>query len=168
MIDIVLPNELFGVVYYQHHPTYPCSAIAIKTARVVQLPIKHLRIESDGNGALTRALLEDTCLKLCHSLRMRGLMLEDAPVRVATLLLNLTEKFGPVIPETRAVLAELSGLTVETAIRITRSMAAEGILKTRRGSLEILDPVALRKKAGENGLSHEHLEHSSNGRGETA
>lgn len=157
LIDIILPQETFGLVFYDHDPVYPYSAIALKETTCLAFPLKQLCVEADENADLARALLRDTCLRLCHSLRMRGLMLEEAPVRIATLLLNLTEKFGPVIPETRAVLADLSGLTVETAIRITRSLAEEGIVKTHRGSVEILDLPALRKKAGEAGQTHNPL-----------
>jgi len=159
LIDIILPDETFALVFYDHHPVYPYSAIALKDSACAAFPLRLLWAEAEENAELARALLRDTCLRLCHSLRMRGLMLEDAPVRVATLLLNLTEKFGPIIPETRAVLADLSGLTVETAIRITRALAEEGIVKTHRGRIEILDLPALRAKAGEAGRTHDPLCH---------
>ena len=139
LIDIILPEEVFGLVFYDHHPVYPYSAVALKDTTCLAFPVKAFQAEAENNGELAKALLQDTCLRLCHSLRMRGLLLEEAPSRVATLLLNLFEKFGRRIPETRAVLAELSGVTVETAIRITRALAEEGILETRRGSIEILD-----------------------------
>src|SRR5688572_12471889 len=30
LIDIVLPNQLFGAVFHQHGPVYPCTAVAMK------------------------------------------------------------------------------------------------------------------------------------------
>jgi CRP-like cAMP-binding protein len=78
---------------------------------------------------------------------MRGLSLEQARVRVAHQLLLLSEKFGPVIPQTRAVLAELAGTTVETAIRISNAMARDGVIVTRRGQIEVLCNASLRAYA---------------------
>ena len=75
---------------------------------------------------------------------MRVLWLEEARVRIAYLLLYLYEKFGRVIPETRATIAELAGTSVETAIRITSGLVKRGILATRRGQVEILSLARLR------------------------
>jgi len=96
---------------------------------------------------LQRALLRDTCEKLAHANQMRGLSLEQARVRVAHQLLLLSEKFGPVIPQTRAVLAELAGTTVETAIRISNAMARDGVIVTRRGQIKVLCHASLRAYA---------------------
>ena len=98
----------------------------------------------ENNPPLQKMLLADTSQKLCQALQMRGLWLEEARVRIAHLLLYLHEKFGRVIPETRATIAELAGTSVETAIRITNGLARRGILATRRGRVEILSLSGLR------------------------
>ncbi|MDQ7055705.1 MAG: helix-turn-helix domain-containing protein [Persephonella sp.] len=43
-------------------------------------------------------------------------------------------------PITRQDLAEMTGTTVETAIRIMSRWKKEGIVNTERGKIEILDP----------------------------
>jgi len=92
-------------------------------------------------------LLADTSQQLCRSIQMRGFWLEEARVRIAQALLYLFEKFGRVIPETRATVAELAGTSVETAIRITNRLARRGVLATRRGQIEILSLAGLRAGA---------------------
>jgi CRP/FNR family transcriptional regulator len=137
LIDLVLPEQLFGAVFYRHNPVYPCTALAMKPTELLSFRLKDLIDELEHNPPLQKMLLEDTCYRLCHAQRMRGLGLEEARVRVAHLLLYLYEKFGRVIPVTRATLAELAGTSVETAIRISNALARRGVLATRRGEIEI-------------------------------
>lgn len=138
LIDIILPNQLFGAVFCRDNPVYPCTAVAVKRAELLSFRSKDLVADLETNPPLLKMLLADTCHKLCHAHQMRGLWLEEARVRIAHLLLHLYEKFGRVIPQTRATLAELAGTSVETAIRLTNALAQRGILATRRGQIEIL------------------------------
>jgi len=147
LIDLILPGELYGAVYYRHQPVYACSAIALKLSVAIAFPLESFWKRLDENPALQRALLEDTCIKLCHAQEMRGLLLEEAPVRMAHLILQLADRFGDCIPETRSTLAELAGITTETAIRLTGAMSASGIIRTARGRIEILSMDRLREAA---------------------
>src|SRR5213075_2441822 len=114
-----LPKQLFGAVFHPHNPVYPCTAVAMKPTELFSFRRKDLMEDLENNPPLQRFLLADTSQKLCQAIRMRGLWLEEARVRIAQVLLCLHEKFGRVIPETRATVAELAGTSVETAIRIT-------------------------------------------------
>lgn len=143
LVDIMLRGEVFGAVFYATDPVHPVSAVALKPTRLLALPLGILLEEMRSNPGLQNALLEDTCLKLCQSIALRGLALEELPIRVAAVLCRLHEKFGPVIPETRATLAELAGTTTESAIRVTRELQERGILRLHRGRIEILDPCGL-------------------------
>ena len=144
LIDIVLPNQLFGAVFHDHNPVYPCTAVAMKPTELLSFRRKDLMEDLENNPPLQRMLLADTSQKLCQAIQMRGLSLEEARVRIAQVLLYLCEKFGQVIPETRATIAELAGTSIETAIRITNRLARRGILATSRGQVEILSPAGLR------------------------
>lgn len=144
LIDIALPNQLFGAVFYHHNPVYACTAVAMKRTELLSFRLKDLIDDLGTNAPLQKTVLGDTCYKLCQSLQMRGLWLEDARVRIACLLLYLYEKFGRVIPETRATLAELAGTSVETAIRISNALVKRGILATQRGRIEIRSLAGLR------------------------
>ncbi|GAB6072237.1 helix-turn-helix domain-containing protein [Venenivibrio stagnispumantis] len=79
--------------------------------------------------------------------RLKSLAVEKVEGRIATLLLELAEKIGKkekdkvVInaPITRQDIAEMTGTTVETAIRIISRWKKEGIIDTERGKIEIYD-----------------------------
>jgi CRP-like cAMP-binding protein len=144
LIDIVLPNQLFGVVFHDHNPVYPCTAVTLKPTEHLSFRRKDLVEDLENNPPLQRMLLADTSQKLCQAIQMRGLWLEEARVRIAQVLLYLHERFGRVIPETRATVAELAGTSVETAIRITNRLARRGILATGRGQVQILSLAGLR------------------------
>jgi len=144
LIDLVLPNQLFGAVFHQQNPVYPCTAVAMKPTELLSFRRKDLMEELESNPPLQRMLLADTSYKLCRAIQMRGLWLEEARVRIAQALLSLCEQFGRVIPATRATVAELAGTSVETAIRITNRLARRGILATGRGQIEILSLAGLR------------------------
>jgi CRP-like cAMP-binding protein len=144
LIEIVLPNQLFGAVFHAHEPVYPCTAVAMKPTELLSFRRKDLMEDLENNPPLQRMLLAETCYKLCQAHQMRALWLEETRVRIAHLLLQLYEKFGRVIPETRATIAELAGTSVETAIRITNGLARRGLLATRRGQVEILSLAGLR------------------------
>ena len=147
LIDIVLPNQLFGAVFHDHNPVYPCTAVTMKPTELLSFRRKDLMEDLENNPPLRKMLLADTSQKLCQAIQMRGLWLEEARVRIAQMLLYLHEKFGRVIPETRAAIAELAGTRVETAIRITNRLARRGILATGRGQVEILSLAGLRECA---------------------
>jgi CRP-like cAMP-binding protein len=144
LLDVLLPNQLFGAVFHCHPPVYPCTAMTVRKTELLAFRLQDFLEDLDKNPPLQRVLLADTCLKLWRAQQMRGLWLEGARVRIAHLLLYLYERFGPIIPETRATLAELAGTSVETAIRITTVLARRGILVTRRGQIEILCLADLR------------------------
>ena len=144
LIDIVLSNQLFGAVFHDHNPVYPCTAVAMKPTELLSFRRKDLMEDLENNPPLQRMLLADTSQKLCQAIQMRRLSLEEARVRIAQVLLYLYERFGRVIPETRAAIAELAGTRVETAIRITNRLARRGILATGRGQVEILSLADLR------------------------
>src|SRR6266567_4704446 len=144
LIDIVLPNQLFGAVFHDHNPVYPCTAVAMKPTDLLSFRRKDLMEDLENNPPLQKILLADTSYKLCQALQIRGLWLEEARVRIAQYRLYLREPHPRGIRETRATLAELAGTNVETAIRITNRLARHGILATGRGRVEILSPAGLR------------------------
>lgn len=144
LIDLILPNQLFGTVFYECHPVYPCTAVAMRDTELLGFKTADVLQDLHDNPALQRFLLNDVCRKLCRAQQMRGLSLERAPVRIASLLLYLHEKFGPVIPETRETVADLAGTTVETAIRVTSRMARQGAIQTSRSRIKIISLSTLK------------------------
>ena len=75
---------------------------------------------------------------------MGGVLLyESAERRVANVLLMLAKKFGPQIPLTRGEIAELSGLTIETVIRMTSRLKDKKLLSSNRKKSLTVDALSL-------------------------
>lgn len=155
LIDIIFPGEMFGMIFYMENPIYPASAVSMRKTHLFGIPLRILIEELRGNPELKGVVLEDTCRRLCQSIALRGLALEEVSIRIGTLILRFLEKFGTQIPITRTTLAELAGTTTETSIRVTRSMEKKGILKLRRGLITVTDLKGLQKVAG-NTILHIH------------
>ena len=72
--------------------------------------------------------------------------------RVVRRLLDLCEQYdsGPgrpvVIPLTQTDIAELAGATRPSTNRVLRALAAEGLLRLRRGQVDVVDRAALARK----------------------
>ena len=56
----------------------------------------------------------------------------------------LHAKSGPTLPFTRQDIAEMAGVTTETAIRIMGRLKAGGIIGSSRGKIVVLDENKLR------------------------
>lgn len=136
-LELKLPDELIGAVFYRDRPLRPCSAIAMERTELIQFPVVLLDELLARNPVVTRAFLADVCRDLCHAQQMRGLAREDVPRRVGRALLYLHARFGSEISQGRALVAELAGTTVESAIRVTRELSERGIVRTARGRITI-------------------------------
>ena len=149
MIELAVPQDLFGAVFYADCPRYPVTAVAMQPSRVLHFPIREMHDLLARNHRFMKEVLADICLRLCHAQHMRGLSIEDVPQRIAGALVYLFEKFGPEIPESRVTLAKLAGTTVESAIRISRQMVEAKIIATERGRIQVLSPKELYQFAAE-------------------
>jgi CRP-like cAMP-binding protein len=149
MIELAIPQDLFGAVFYSECPRYPVTAVAMQPARVLHFPIRQIHDLLARDHRFMKEVLADTCLRLCQAQHMRGLTIEDVPKRIGGALVYLFEKFGPDIPESRVTLAKLAGTTVESAIRMSRQMADAKIIATERGKIKILSPKRLYEFASE-------------------
>jgi CRP-like cAMP-binding protein len=137
LIELVRAEELFGLALHGREPTYACGAVVLKGVELISFRARDLLAELESNPALQRMLLAEMSYRLSRAQRWQGLGLEEVSVRIAHALLLLERKFGPRIPQTRATLAEISGTSVETAIRVTNAMTRRGILAIGRARIEI-------------------------------
>src|SRR5439155_4546579 len=72
LIDIVLPNQLFGSVFHDHNPVYPCTAVAMKPTDLLSFLRNDLMEALENNSPLQKPLLADTSYKLCLATQIRG------------------------------------------------------------------------------------------------
>lgn len=139
------PGEMIGEVAVLENKPYPASAQSIGRTRVIGIrqeaflaflasrPQVALRIINVLGGRLRDA-----------QTRLRDLAGERVEQRLASTLLMLSSKLGPTLPFTRQEIADMTGTTTETAIRVMSRFKEHGIIRSTRGQILILDKEKLR------------------------
>jgi len=139
------PGEMFGEVAVFENKPYPASAQAVAETKVLEIkredflsflahrPEVALRIINVLGGRLRDA-----------QSRLRDLAAERVEQRLARTLLMLSSKLGPTLPFTRQEVADMTGTTTETAIRLMSRLKDGGIIRSVRGKTIILDEAKLR------------------------
>ncbi len=145
IIAFFSPGEMFGEVAVFENKPYPASAQAVVKTKVLAInsqnflsflaayPAVALRIISILGGRLRDA-----------QNRLRDLAVERVEQRLAKILLMLFSKFGDTLPFTRQEIADMSGTTTETAIRVLSRLKDGSIIRSTRGKIIILDETKLR------------------------
>ena len=77
--------------------------------------------------------------------RIMDLVGESVKQRVLDVLCALSNKFGDTLAFTCSEIAELSGTTTETTIRIMKELTSLNILEHTRGTIRVLDTTELKK-----------------------
>jgi len=75
--------------------------------------------------------------------RLRDMVAETAEYRIYKTLHMLSERFGPTLSFTAKEIADLSGTTTETTLRVFSRIKKQNIIQTSRGKIIILNPVKL-------------------------
>ncbi len=139
------PGEMFGEVAVFENKPYPASAQAVAETKVVGIkredflsflasrPQVALRIINVLGGRLRDA-----------QNRLRDLAGERVEQRLASVLLMLSSKLGLTLPFTRQEIADMTGTTTETAIRVMSHLKDRKIIRSTRGKVIILDKEKLR------------------------
>lgn len=128
--------------------TYTATATALEDCVLVYLP-KPVLSHLGRNYPLT---VRNTIEQLCLELRQRDIAtavatLKDARGRIGCTLLQLARQYGTRTPQgvrigfrlTRQDIADRSGVTIETAIRVLSDLQRNGVLRTQAQVIEILD-----------------------------
>jgi CRP-like cAMP-binding protein len=154
--DIIL--EIFGpggplgaVAAYESRP-YPASAEAIEPASCVLFPREAFFSLLERHPSLVRGLLGSLSLRLVElTNRLAELTGGRIETRFARLFLKLATEIGRqdrggtfiALPLARQELADLTGTTVETTIRIMSRWNKDGVLRTEKDGFVVLDRAAL-------------------------
>ncbi len=139
------PGEVFGEVAVFEDRPYPASAQAVS----------HTKVLGIGRDQFLAFLAEhpDVSLLIINMLggrlrdaqnRLNALAGDRAEQRVAKTLLMLSSKLGQSLPFTRQEIADMSGTTIETTIRVMSRMKRAGMIRSHRGRTDILDSAGLR------------------------
>jgi CRP-like cAMP-binding protein len=143
------PGEIFGEVAVLENKPYPASAQAITATRLIGIKkadfweymLKHPPIALKIISVLSSRLREAQS-------RLRDMAGERVEQRLARILLMLSAKLGSTLPFTRQELSDMAGTTTETTIRVLSQWKEQGVIRSVRGKIIIIDDKKL-KELGE-------------------
>lgn len=145
-LEVLGPGEIFGALSALDESNYPVSAESLTEGAAWRLSkAAALRlIEEEPRLAVEILQIVSRRLGDAHE-RLRSFAHDSAPTRLAGALLRAAREGEADV--TRRALAEASGTTVETAIRVLRRFEKDGIIRGAVGHVTVLDEAALRQIA---------------------
>lgn len=156
VLELLGPGEIFGGVAVIEQRPYPASAQATESSAVLKIPAEPMIAITERHPAFIRemALMIGRRLRDAHD-SVKALAVDPVEARLAATLLRLAGREGVATTNgvslpyhlTRQSLADMTGTTVETAIRILGRWAKEGLLEDHEGRLVLVDPDGLRERA---------------------
>jgi CRP/FNR family transcriptional regulator len=154
--DIIL--EIFGpggplgaVAAYESRP-YPASAAALEPSECLLIPRAAFFQLLEQHPTLVRGLLGSLSLRLVQlTTRLAELTGGRVEARFARLFLKLAEQLGRPerggvfipLPLSRQELADWTGTTIETSIRIMSRWGKDDVLRTEKDGFVVIDRASL-------------------------
>ncbi len=140
------PGEVFGEVAVFANKPYPASAQAAVETSVIGIRRDDLLRFLSHSPEVSLKIINMLGERLRDAMgRLRDLAGEKVEQRIAGILLMLQDKLGPELPFTRQEIADMAGTTVETAIRIMSRLTEDGVIKSTRGKIKVIDRDRLRQ-----------------------
>lgn len=138
-------GEMFGEVAVFEGKPYPASVQAMVDTKVLRIKMEDFIsfLANHPQVALSIITVLGGRLRDAQS-RLKDLAGERVEQRLARTLLMLAAKLGSTLPFTRQEIADMSGTTTETTIRVTSQLKERGIINSVRGKIIILDETKLR------------------------
>jgi CRP-like cAMP-binding protein len=160
LVRFVGPGDCYGAIALVGGSRYPVSATAVEPSRVLTWRRPVITEFADRIPRLKSNILEEIARRMTGVLAVaQELATERVPQRLATALLRLAEHGGTRTPNgvhighpiTRQELADLTGTTLFTVSRLMSQWEADGLLRTGRGDVTIVDPEGLALTASTEG-----------------
>ena len=161
IVELLQKGDIFGLLLMLAAERLPeqLSARALQATQILWVPFIGFTHLLSGHPLLFKNFVAHLLLCLQSSYKLsRGLAHDRVEVRIAAVLASLAIKFlremkgdeGVTINFTRQQLADLTGTTPETAIRVTRAMQHDGLIQiVRPGIIRIVDRAKLLELAEE-------------------
>lgn len=138
------PGEMFGEVAVFEGKSYPASAQAVAETKVLEIKREGFLSFLSSRPRVSLEIINVLSGRLRDAQsRLKDLAGEKVEQRLARILLMLSLKLGPNLPFTKQEIADMSGTTTETAIRIMSRFKASGIIRSARGKIVIMDEARL-------------------------
>jgi CRP-like cAMP-binding protein len=159
LIGVVGPGQIFGELEVIDRGTRAMDARAMEDSRVLALDSDVLWSVLETHPGLARRLLELMARRLRRADQAsQDLVFFDAPTRLARRLLQLAEEHGRAVGDdqeaimvtvrvTQEELAQMIGVTRESANRLVSSFTARGWIDWNDGCPILLHPEALVRRA---------------------
>ena len=148
VLELLGPGEIFGGVAVIEKRPYPASAQATEPTVVLKIPADPVIALAERHPAFIKemALMIGRRLRAAHD-SVTSLAVDPVEARLAATLLRLAKREGTrsdkgvTLPFhlTRQSLADMTGTTVETAIRILSRWLRDGVLDDDGGRLVLTD-----------------------------
>jgi len=150
IISFLEPGELFGISAAFTDKPYSYSAIAMEESDVLEIRKEDFLqlIEDHSKMGLDVIKIVGERLIDAHE-RLRDLAGERVETRLLKTLLRLFQGYGRELTFTRHELADMTGTTTESVIRICSHLKEKGVIESARGKLIIIDPPKLRQLSEE-------------------
>jgi len=151
LLRIVPDGNFLGLAAVaEHHRTFPYSSITYVDSEVRQIDINIFRQVLNSNPAFAREMID---IMSSNAVQLYGrffcLTYKQAYGRLADIILCLGDKIFKrcefELPLSRKDLAELSGMSSETLIRMLKKFNDEGLISMEGKSFTILDHDRLQK-----------------------
>lgn len=158
VLGVIGPGDFFGSLSALGDRVYPDSAVAHTACCVLAVASADFQAILRRYPQVANATLEIVATRLAsmHEL-VEQLSAHPAEQRIASTLLALAGKLGEKkgnailiqMPLSRQDLAEMTGITPETASRILMQFRRSGLIRSGRRWVAILDPAHLAAEAGQ-------------------
>ena len=156
VLELLGPGEMFGGVAVIEQRPYPASAQATEPSVVVKIPQEAVVALAAREPGIIReiALMIGRRLRGAHD-SVTSLAVDPVEARLASALVRLADREGAPradgvglpFPLTRQSLADMTGTTVETTIRIVSRWLRDRVVTEDAGRLVLHDLGALRALA---------------------
>jgi CRP/FNR family transcriptional regulator len=152
ILEIFGAGDPFGAVAVYEGRPYPASAVALEETTCIVTGRDALFALLEGHPSLVRGILSGLTLRLVDlTNRLAELSGGRVDGRFARLFLKLIGEMGKPgadgvfvpLALSRQELADLTGTTIETCIRIMSRWGKEGIVRTEKDGFTVLDRAAL-------------------------
>jgi len=161
ILEIAGPGVLLGELSLEDNTTLSVSAEAITEAQLSYLSRDRLSSFLGKYPSTGVRFIEALSRELASAReKARDLALKGAESRLATLLMQLARTEGEPAPGarlqlqyTRRELAEMIGVSTETAIRLLSRLKERGVLDSDRRTLIIADPERLTRIANHESIA---------------
>ncbi len=156
ILEIFGPGDPLGAVAVYENSSFPASALALDDVTCLRLEQRDFFSLLERHPVLVRGLLSGLTLRLAElTRRLADLTGARVEARFARLFLKLAHQIGREerggifvpMPLARQELADLTGTTIETAIRIMSRWQKEDVLHTEKDGFVVVDKTTLEEIA---------------------